>query len=233
MRVHGIYRLGGLLGPFLLGCGGRSLEPVMPTGSTPGGAVEAESWVRASQPKENRLYRFKWQFIDSKGAAGGRGSGRVGVPDSLRFDVQGSLGVGRAAAFIVGDTAIWAEPEEDVAKLVPSYPLLWAMLGVPRLPSRGATLRRFQDERVEAWQFANGVDTIEYVRTNAPTPRLIADVRQGMKRIGRVETVLNPDGSLVSSRLTVPAAPARLDITFTLNSVAKAFAPETWVRPQP
>ena len=42
---------------------------------------------------------------------------RLALPDSVRFDVVGPLGSGRAAAFVIGDSSIWADPEEDVKKL--------------------------------------------------------------------------------------------------------------------
>ena len=55
--------------------------------------------------------------------------------DSLRFDFAGPLGAGRGAAFVVGDSLQWVQGEEGLQKLVPSYPLLWAIMGLPRLPA--------------------------------------------------------------------------------------------------
>jgi len=189
--------------------------------------------VLGTRPEANRLVRFRFQFRDDRGAAGGRGSIRITPGDSLRFDVIGALGVGRGAAFIFGDSAIWAQPEEDIAKLVPNYPLLWAMLGIARNPAGGATIRRFSDPQVLAWQFALGADTVEYVRTGAPGGKLIADVRQAGRLIGRVETLFGPDGMAVSSRLTVPSAPARLDLRFTSTDTQATFEADIWAPPPP
>jgi hypothetical protein len=46
--------------------------------------------------------------------------------------------------------------------------------------------------------------------------------------IGRVETTRGPGGELKSSRLIIPSAPARLDITFLSAESADAFAPDVW-----
>ena len=158
---------------------------------------------------------------------------RLALPDSVRFDAVGALGVGRAAAFVVGDSALWAEPEKDVEKLVPSYPLFWAMLGVARPPAPGSNVRRFADGTLTAWQFSLGQDTVEYVRENGAVPRLLAEVRQAGKTLARVETKFGPDGLPTSSRLVVVRPPSRLDLTFYQNMKAAPFAPDIWTRPAP
>jgi hypothetical protein len=134
---------------------------------------------------------------------------------------------------VAGDTSIWAEPEEDVRKLVPNYPLFWAMLGIARAPEPGSTVRTLADGTVTAWQFVTGGDTLEYVRLEAPAGKLLAEVRQDGRRIGRVETSFGADGLPSTSRLIVPSGPARLDLTFSQNTKAGPFAPETWTRPAP
>lgn len=218
----------------LAGCGGGGLPPlVLPVGMAPAALADARSWTATTRPEDNREIRFRWQLRDESGSFGGRGRARLALPDSLRFDVQGALGMGHAAAFVSGDTALWADPEEDVRKLVPNYPLFWAMLGIARVPSGGGDVRRIADGTVMAWQFASGGDTVEYVRETGPAGRLIAEVRQRGKRLGRVETKFGPDGLPASSRLVVENRPARLDLTFYQNAKARPFAPDTWTRPAP
>lgn len=230
-RMATAYLGGSLL--LLGGCAGGRLGPILPTGMVPAEVSAGRAWAEATRAQENRLVRFRFQFRDDLGAAGGRGSIRLTPGDSLRFDVIGALGVGRGSAFVLGDTAIWVEPEEDIRKMVPNYPLLWAMLGMVRPPEPGASVRQFRDQRVEAWQFAVGPDTVEYVRSGAPAGRLIAEVRQGGQHVGRVETVFGADGVPVSARLVVPSVPARLDITIISSVMGTAFDPDTWDRPPP
>jgi hypothetical protein len=177
--------------------------------------------------------RFRLIYRDADGSGGGRGRIRLAVPDSVRFDFQGSLGSVRANAFVAGDTAIWAEPEDEVKKLVPNYPLFWAMLGIARVPEPQATVKRVADGIITAWQFIQQGDTLEYIREGSPAGRLIAEVRRGRRRLGRVETNFGPDGLPTAARLIIPEREGRLDLTFTQNQKANGFAPDTWTRPAP
>ncbi len=223
----------GLVSLGLIGCGGGGVIAVpRPAGLVPVSRDSGVAWARATIPAESREIRFRWQFRDDQGAAGGRGRVRFALPDSARLDVQGPLGSGGAAAFVSGDTALWAEPENDVKRLVPNYSLFWALLGVVRAPAANAMVRRYADPAVTAWQFHAGGDTVDYVRVITPTPRLIAEVRQGGKTIGTVETVFGPDGQPQTARLVVPSGPARLDITFSSHQKALNFAPDTWTPPK-
>jgi len=215
------------------GCGG-SLAPLpVPAGLAPATAADAAAWADSTRPLEPRDIRFRLQFQAERGSTGGSGRARLALPDSVRFDARGALGSWRAQAFVVGDTSIWAEPDEEVRKLVPNYTLFWAMLGIARAPEPGSTVRTLADGTVTAWQFVIGGDTVEYVRHGAPAGRLLAEVRQAGRRVGRVETSFGPDGLPATSRLIVPDGPARLDLTFSQNTKAGTFAPETWTRPAP
>lgn len=217
----------------LAACGGAAgISVPKPAAFAPAAAAEAATWARATLPSEAREVRFRWQFRDDQGAAGGRGRIRLALPDSARLDVQGPLGSGRASAFVSGDTALWAQPENDVKRLVPNYPLFWALLGVVRNPAAGGTVLKTADPAVTGWRFIAGADTVDYFRNTTPN-RLVAEVRQGGKRLGLVETIFGPDGLPATARLIVPSVPARLDITFTANTKAKPFAPDTWTPPQP
>ncbi|MBS1241640.1 MAG: hypothetical protein H6R40_1067 [Gemmatimonadetes bacterium] len=221
------------LGLTLAACGGGTPGPVMPVGGQPVEPTVAREWVASRKGPAPVMYRFRWLFRDPEQSAGGRGSVRVAPGDSLRLDMIGPLGAGRGGAFIVGDSSQWAEPEDEVGKLVPNYPLLWAIIGVPRLPAGTREVTRFQDQSLVAWRFVDGADTVEYAWMAGPPARLITDVRNAGGRLGRVETVFGPDGTLKSSRLDAPRRPARLEITYGASSTPDAFPPDTWVRPQP
>jgi hypothetical protein len=221
-----------LLALLVPGCGVRIDPMPIPVGLAPATREDASRWADSTRPADSRDLRFRWRFQDQHDAAGaGQGRIRLAPPDSVRLDARGSLGIGRAAGFVVGDTALWAEPEQNFQRLVPNYPLFWAMLGIARPPVQAAGVRRVADGTVTAWQFALGQDTVEYVRENGAVPRLIAEVRQGGERLGRVETKFGPDGLPASSRLIVAHPPSKLELTFYQNEKARTFAPDTWTRP--
>lgn len=208
-------------------CGPARPGQLVPRGAAPVEPALVREWVGATTPHGYSTHRFRWQLQDERGAAGGRGSARFAAPDSVRLDVVGPLGAGRGSAVVVGDTAIWTDPPDVIQRLVPSYPLMWAMFGVARMPPPGATLRGLADSAVTVWEAADGVDTISYVRQRTPA-RLLAEVRQAGKVLGRVETELAGDGRPMASRLMVPSVPARLNLTFNSSTVSDPFPLSLW-----
>ena len=206
--------------------------PLIPAGAQPVREGEVAAWVTSTVPAHRQLYRFKWLFRDERGSAGGRGSVRIAPPDSLRFDVAGPFGSGAASAVVIGDHALWTDPQDAISRFVPNYPLMWAMFGIARMPPGGVELRGLANASTTAWQYAGAADTIEYVRIASDAGRLIAEVRQAGKLIGRVETTLGPDETPLKARLTVPSAPAQLDLTF-LSIARDSFAPDIWLPRKP
>jgi hypothetical protein len=202
--------------------------PLIPVGAQPASQTEVAGWVASTLPSGQQLYRFKWLLRDERGSAGGRGSVRVAPPDSMRFDVAGPFGSGVGSAVVVGDRALWTEPADAIARLVPNYPLMWAMFGIARVPPGGVELRGLTSGSTTAWQYAGAADTIEYARTIGDPGQFIAQVHQAGKLIGRAETTLAPDGTPLKARLTVPSAPAQLDLTF-LSTTRDSFAPDIWL----
>ena len=201
--------------------------PVLPAAAHPMSRDEVAPWVAQTIPDENRLHRFKWLFVDEQASAGGRGSVRVAPPDSLRFDVAGPFGSGAAAAVVVGQRAAWTEPADAIAKLVPDYPLMWAMFGVATPPAVGDSVRGLSRDSITIWRYAGPTDTIQYSRKAGNPVRFFAEVRRSGKLIGRAETTLRPDGAPIKARLTVPRPPAKLDLTF-LSTTRATFAPDIW-----
>jgi hypothetical protein len=217
----------------LVGAGCRSAPgPLLPAPLEPVAREQVEQWVAATVPSERQRHRFKWLFQDERASAGGRGSARIAPPDSLRFDVAGPFGSGAASAVVIGDQAVWMEPPDAIAKLVPNYPLMWAMFGVARMPSQIGELRGLSKGSITAWQYAGAADTIEYLRTTGNPGRLVAQVHRAGELVGRAETTLAPDGTPLKARLTVPSGPARLDLTF-LSTTRDSFAPEIWLPRKP
>lgn len=217
---------------WLAACGPKAPGALVPASAQPVERTQVEAWVTSGAAAGHQLHRFRWQLQDERGAAGGRGSARFAAPDSVRLDVSGPLGAGRGSAVVVGDTALWTDPPETIERLVPNYPLMWAMFGLMRLPPEGASLRGLQDTDVTLWEAAEGPDTVAYVRQRAPA-RLLAEVRSAGKVVGRVETEIGPDGRPTASRLVVPSVPARLNITFTSSAASAPFPDSLWRSPLP
>lgn len=217
---------------FLLACR-PALTPLVPDDATPVEARQVQAWVAATEPEGHTLLQFKWLFRNERSSAGGVGRIRIAGPDTLRLDARGPLGSGRMAAVVVGNAKQWAEPEEQVAQIVPDYTLLWAMLGVARLPEPGATLRGLVRESMTAWEYDRGPDTVAYAITRGTPARLAAEVRRAGTLVGRVETTLSDHRWPTHARLTVPGVPAQLDIEFVSTAPDSDFPPETWDPPGP
>ena len=217
---------------FSLACASRQPAPLGPLDMAPVTRDQVAQWVAATTPEGHRTVRFNWRWQDERGAAGGKGSARVAGPDSVRLDMSGPFGAGRSAGVVVGDSALWTDPPDAIERIVPSYPLMWALFGVARMPADAAVLRGRADSTATSWQAVTGTDTVVYVRTRTE-PRLMTEVRQAGKVLGRVETTFGPDGRPATSRLTVPSVPARLDITFTSSASTAAFPSDLWMSGRP
>jgi hypothetical protein len=201
---------------------------LIPAAATPLPAEQVAPWADATVPPGHQLHRFKWLFQDDRASTGGQGSARIAPPDSLRFDVMGPFGSNPTAAVVVGDSARWVRPADAVEKMIPNYPLMWAMFGVVRRPEPGTVARGFRGDNATVWQYASGVDTVEYARIDRGDPTLIVIVRHAGEVVGRVETRLGQDGTPIKARLIVPSVPARLDITFLSSESSAGYPPATW-----
>jgi hypothetical protein len=215
----------------VVACGGGP-GLVVPVDAPTVDRTQVNAWVSATLPPDRRLHRFKWLFQDERSSTGGRGSARIAPPDSLRFDITGPFGSGGASAAVIGDQPLWTEPPDAVSKLVPNYPLLWAMFGVARLPEDGDSLNGVVNGDMTAWRYADGADTVSYVRTGGSAGKLVAEVRHGRELVGRAETTLDGTGVPLSSRLVVPSVPAKLALTF-LSTGRAEFAPSIWTARKP
>jgi hypothetical protein len=213
----------------LMACVGHQTSQPTPA-LPPLGAAEAAEWVASTVPTGLRVTRFRWLFNDGQASIGGQGSARVAGPDSLRFDIAGPFGIGGAAAMVVGDRAHWVQPPDIIARLIPSYPLMWAMFGVMRPAPPGGRTRGLRGEGRTRLEWVQGADTVRYLLEPAA---LRAEWQRAGNTMGVVETRLDADGRPVSARLTVPSAPARLDLTIVADSLIAAFPPSVWVAPAP
>jgi hypothetical protein len=203
----------------------------MPTPLSRSTSDSASAWVESTERHESGRYQFHWRYENRKGPASGRGSATLVPPDSLRFDFRLPLGSGEAAAAVIGNEALWAYPKDEFEKLVPSYPLLWALIGQARYPLAGEVVYQFAAAETIAWQYTSGVDTVDYIMTLGQPKQLVADVRQGGRRIGRVLTTFDSTGKPKRARLDVPSTPARLTIDFDSYRRLTAVPDSLWLEP--
>ncbi len=224
--AHGIVGFGVLVAA----CQPR-VTPVVPVDLGLVSETQVAAWVDSTVPRDSRLHKFSWLFWDGRASAGGKGSARLAPPDSLRFDAAGPYGSQPMGAIVIGDQPRWVEPPDALEKLVPNYPLFWAMFGVARRPDAGTQLAGITTDKMRAWRYVSGADTIEYALTYATAPgrpsKLVAEARRAGKVIGRAETEIGGDGTPRKSTLVVPNGPAKLDLTF-LSTTRTTFAPDIW-----
>ncbi len=215
-----------------LGCAGyRPPGPPIPTTMTASDPSAVTDWVAATAIDAPVRMRLDWRLQDGRAGGGGNGTIRMVPPDSMRFDFRAPLGSWWAAGVVIGDDPVWAEPEEDVARLVPNYPLLWGMVGRVRPPSPGDEVSIHRDDDVVAWRYAAAGDTVEYLMELGGQRRLVVDVRQQGKRLGRVVTHIGEDRLPIRARLDIPSVPARLDVTYTDRRPMTSVPDSIWSAP--
>src|SRR5512134_1738438 len=220
------------LAAVVAGCAPR-MEPLLPVDAAPVDRAAVMAWSAPTTPARPAVHRFKWLYRDGRQSAGGRGSARVAPPDSVRVDARGPLGQGRSSGVVVGDSVLWAEPEDNLIEAAPNVALMWALFGVARAPRSGTTLLGLERADLTAWRIVEGPDTLEYVREPG-RGRLRAELRRAGQVVGRTEATLDGDGRLKSARLTVPSVPARLDLTFLSSETpSEPFAPDVWLPDRP
>lgn len=216
----------------LAACGLRSPVPPVAPDAALATSAQVSQWLARTAPVGHEVLKFRWQIQDDRGAAGGRGSARVAAPDSIRLDVAGPLGSGRGAAVVIGDSAQWTDPPDIIHRLVPSYPLMWAMLGVMRAPPADAEVHGAEDSTGVRWQWGSGSDTVRYAWRNSGT-RLQAEARHGGQLVGWVETTFGAGSRPERSQLVAPSSSTKLTLTFSASESPESFPPGLWQPPEP
>jgi hypothetical protein len=177
------------------------------------------------------LLRFTWLLREEKASKGGRGAIRFAPPDTIRLDIQGSLGIGRGSALLIGDSATWMKPEGSIEDLVPAVPLFWAMLGIARPPAADAGLLALELPDRAVWRYAARRDTLDYLLVRSGSGELQAEMRSDTKIVGRTRFTRGATGDPARATLTVPSGPAKLEIKFYAIQHPDSFASETWAPP--
>lgn len=216
------------------GCAMATPALVTPTGLNPASDAEARAWAKATVPPSWIRIHFSWRYRDlnTEQNTGGVGTIVMTPPDSLFLNFHPTLGSGGEAG-VVGDSAIWAEPKDQVEKLVPSYHLLWAVVGIARPPSPGWSVESSQDVKAKstAVRYSRGSDTVQYVSVRGGQPRLETTVVVGGKPLGVVQTRYDQYRHLISSLLMISGSTARLTITFDSTVKQVRVDKDAWTAP--
>lgn len=201
----------------------------------PASRDSAIAWTRTTLPRGATLIRFRWRYEDERVKYAGRGTARIAPPDSMRFDYSGPLGLGAGAAMVVGDSVIWADPEENFRSLVPAIPMLWAALAMVQAPREDAVVSGFVDSTANRrriiWRFAQQEDTLDYVASTGSTGRVLeAEWRSRGKVLARSRTQFDAQAPPrpVSARVDFPEASARFELTVGMVDTAAVIPPELW-----
>jgi hypothetical protein len=215
---------------YLIACR-PTLPPLLPAGLGAVDSAQVLAWVDSTRVTDRTLHRFTWLFREEKASKGGRGAVRFAPPDTIRLDFQGSLGIGRGSALLVGDSAIWMKPSGSIEDLVPAVPLFWAMLGMARPPDAGAELSALDQTDRVVWRYARQRDTVDYLLLRSRPGELQAEMRRKKTVVGRTRFTRGDAGQPARATLLVPSGPAKLEIKFYVTQHPDSFATDTWDPP--
>lgn len=210
-------------------CTPRS-EPLTPARLPALDPALAREWAAALAPDHPTRFDLQWVYETQQGRVRGRAAVRFAPPDSLRFDYRAPFGRS-GAAVLIGDSLVWAEPEQEVETLIPVASLFWAALGLPRQPPAGTPVfgRERANERV--WHFRSEGLEQTYIQTWGGAWRLQMELRQGESVVGAADVRLDSLGKATGSTITFPRAAARFTLTVTDNERLESIDPAVWRAP--
>lgn len=100
-------------------------------------------------PGHQRL-TFRWEFSDGEVGFKGEGVARVAAPDSARLDFFVDNGMGGGRAVLIGGTLSVPRGAEQIRRVLPPSPLLWAALGRLAVPAAADTTVRSEGRLLRA-----------------------------------------------------------------------------------
>jgi hypothetical protein len=216
---------------FMAGCVG-GIRSIAPENLAPLAADTAAVWAAAFQPSGSLQFDLRWRFENREGRASGRATARFAPPDTLRFDYRGPFGRS-GSALIVGDAAVWSEPEGDVNDLVPVAPVLWAALGIVMEPQEGAAFLGADTGDRQAWRQVWGDHALDYIVVRASPPRFLAELREGARILGVAEVDLAGPVPAHPTGAVMRFPDQRSTFTLTVRQVdsVATYPADTWKRP--
>jgi hypothetical protein len=203
--------------------------PLVPVGGyAPVTAAEFRAVAAGTVPAAPELLMIRWRFDQDDAPVTGRGAVRLAPPDSLRLDVAVPV-IGRATLVLAGDSA-WAQPERLVDRVLPAQSVLWAMLGVVRVPADVTRIERgaAPDRQLYRLTGANGVVTILELRGDT---LLAATSRRGTRTVGRLALTRNAQGAIVRAVTEDEEHGVRFVVDVDRRQSGEVFPHEIWRRP--
>lgn len=200
----------------------------MPAALAPASPDSAVRWARSTDPRHGAGIRFKWRYEDRKLNAAGRATARVAPPDSVRLDYAATLGLSSGAGVVVGDSVIWADPDQDFRSFIRGVPIFWATLGVARPPASGTAVFHGAVGGAggrTAWRYATGADTITYV---AGVRSLDVEWRSGSKLVATCHAEADGQGWPARAQVEFPDVGARFELTVVGVDTTVVVPPALW-----
>ena len=211
------------------GC--RGPASIAPANLAPVARDSVAMWVAMLRPQVPLHYDLRWRFENQNGRAAGRAAVRFAPPDTLRFDYRGPFGRS-GSALVVGDEAVWAEPEGDFRDLIPVAPILWASLGIAEPVPDGVEVLGREEPTRRAWRYVDGNEEIDFIHQRDTLPRFLAELRRDGRVVGYANVVLTPpSGPAARADMRFPRDGSRFSFTVERVDTVAAFGPETWRRP--
>lgn len=214
----------------LAGCGARP-EPLAPERLPGIDRATVQEWVNEFAPKKALRYDLNWIYQTQRGRVRGRAAVRLAPPDSIRFDYRGPFGRS-GAAVLVGDSVLWAQPEDDVKRLIPVARLFWAALGVARSPPPGAMLAGGTVNNTRVWQYVAGGERVTYVASRGEPRKLRLEMSLWDEVVGSVDVRLQDNSNLPSmATIVFPRTATLVVITVEQIEPLSEIDPEIWREP--
>ncbi len=180
----------------------------------------------ATVPPARQIIRLRWHSDDGEAQYTGSGAARIAPPDSLRADISGSLGLGRATLILTGDSVL-ARPLNVVDRVLPDRFALWAVLGVLKLPPGDVRIEAASDGERSLWRTTDDLGRATVFELNRGA--LVSVSRQEGSRVtSQLRLARGPDGGVSRASLTDMARNLRLEVSITGRETSGVFPPEVW-----
>jgi len=203
--------------------------PPAPAGSfVPASPGEHAAAAARTLPPAREQLAIRWRYDDGDTPITGRGAVRLAPPDSLRLDVGVPI-VGRATLVLAGDS-VWSRPAGLVEQVLPNRSIVWAMLGVVRLPDAVTCVERSDASDHRLWRVtaADGLTTTLELRGDT---LLGATAARGGRAVGQLALTRDATGAVVRAVTVDLEHSVRFTMDVDQRSPGGPYPSEIWRRP--